>query len=82
MLMVLDPQARGTSPGSEALLPGGKWPYLIKSFQPHPSPLLLTFLFDSLSYRIPFKIGQPKKQIVPKTVSNQFFHSETHVAFV
>ena len=42
----------------------------ISSFQLRPSPFLLKSLFVSFSPRIPFKIGQPKKQIVPKTVSN------------
>lgn len=43
--------------------------YFVSALQPRPSAFLLTSFFVSFSYRIPFKIGQPKKQIVPKTVS-------------
>lgn len=48
-------------------------PYSSSLFSHILPPFLLTPLLVSFSYRIPFKIGQPKKQIVPKTVSNQFF---------
>lgn len=54
---------------------------LVRTERPSVLPLRAPLLLPSLphflhypsvspSYRIPFKIGQPKKQIVPKTVSN------------
>lgn len=73
-MTVLDPpgtwyERRGVSPATVPY-PSGGWGAVFHHFCLDISPLLLTPLFVSLSYRIPFKIGQPKKQIVPKTVSS------------